>query len=293
MCGGKGVLRSLLPGMDLMIFVSVMFWIARNWTISWKWLYSAQYNYAEYNSLCVLSTECDFNVNGNATESSCFSPLLSTDVYDDDDAFDPILLKSYSIVYQAPLYPRFYRRSFDSFQGIWWNKYKLASNTVFIQNYIKLQWNPSWSISTHHSLQIMFILPIMTSHLFWKKGQHLGWPWGVPLYSKMSWYYQVNCHTGAADLFQFFTRGQFWPSGIVVACVCPSVSPSVTKFVRAITHQPFKLGSPNLDQRCKRPWLRSLLFCGTFNRHLQGQIQSQSQNLHHFELVHAITQLRL
>ena len=132
---------------DLMIFVSVMFWIARNWTISWKWLYSAQYNYAEYNSLCVLSTECDFNVNGNATESSCFSPLLRTDVYDDDGAFDPILLKSYSIVYQAPLYPRFHRRSFDSFymntnlndtsmihQGIWWNKYKLASDTVFIQN---------------------------------------------------------------------------------------------------------------------------------------------------------------
>ena len=25
---------------------------------------------------------------------------------------------------------------------------------------------------------------------------------------------------------------------------------------------PFKLGSPNLDQRCKTPWLRSLLFWG-------------------------------
>ena len=24
-----------------------------------------------------------------------------------------------------------------------------------------------------------------------------------------------------------FTRGQFWPPGIVVACVCPSVRPSV------------------------------------------------------------------
>ena len=47
---------------------------------------------------------------------------------------------------------------------------------------------------------------------------------------------------------------------IVVACLCPSVSPSVTKFVRAITHHPFKLGSLNLNHRCKRPWLRSLLF---------------------------------
>ena len=65
-----------------------------------------------------------------------------------------------------------------------------------------------------------------------------------------------------------FTRGLFWPSGIVVACVCPFVRPavslsvhsSVTKFVRAITHYPFKLESPNLDHRCKIPWLRSLLF---------------------------------
>ena len=59
-----------------------------------------------------------------------------------------------------------------------------------------------------------------------------------------------------------FTRGQYWPPGIVVACVCPSVSPSVIKFVRAITRHPFKLGSPNLDHRCKRPWLRSLIFWG-------------------------------
>ena len=31
-----------------------------------------------------------------------------------------------------------------------------------------------------------------------------------------------------------------------------SVCPSVTKFVRAITHYPLKLGSPKLDVRCKR-----------------------------------------
>ena len=34
--------------------------------------------------------------------------------------------------------------------------------------------------------------------------------------------------------------------------VHPSVHLSVTKFVSAITHYPFKLGSPNLDHRCKR-----------------------------------------
>ena len=86
-----------------------------------------------------------------------------------------------------------------------------------------------------------------------------------------------------------FTQGQFWPSCIVVACVCLSV----TKFVGAITHYRFKLGSPNLDQRCKRPWLRSLMFCGTIDCDFQGQIELQSQNLSHFELVHAITHHQL
>ena len=76
-----------------------------------------------------------------------------------------------------------------------------------------------------------------------------------------------------------FTRGQFWPSGIVIACVCGSVCPCVCmcvcinhELVRTITHRPFKLGSPNLDQRCKTPWFRSLLFLGMLDPDLQGQI---------------------
>ena len=77
-------------------------------------------------------------------------------------------------------------------------------------------------------------------------------------------------------------------------CVCMCVRVSVNhEFVRAITHQQFKLGSPNLDQRCKRPWLRALLFCGMIDRDLQGKIELQSQNLPHFELVHAITHHQL
>ena len=68
-----------------------------------------------------------------------------------------------------------------------------------------------------------------------------------------------------------FTRGQFWPSGIVIACLCVCVRVCVCVslcvnhlLVRAITWDPFKPGSPNLDLRCKRPWLRSLLFCFFF-----------------------------
>ena len=51
-----------------------------------------------------------------------------------------------------------------------------------------------------------------------------------------------------------FTRGQFWPSGIVAACVCVCLCVCVSvnhELARAIIHQPFKLGLPNLDQRCK------------------------------------------
>ena len=74
-------------------------------------------------------------------------------------------------------------------------------------------------------------------------------------------------------LSHIFTPGQFWPSGIVVACVCLCVRPSGNHLlVRTITQHPFKLGSPNLHHRCKRPWLRSLLFWGVIDLDLQGEI---------------------
>ena len=62
------------------------------------------------------------------------------------------------------------------------------------------------------------------------------------------------------------TRGQFWPlvlslSVSVFVCVCVSVCVSVNhKLVRTITHHPFKLESPHLDQKHKTPWLRSYCF---------------------------------
>ena len=42
--------------------------------------------------------------------------------------------------------------------------------------------------------------------------------------------------------------------------------------VHTITHHLFKLGSPNLDQWCKTPWLRSLLFLWMVDVDLYGQI---------------------
>ena len=59
------------------------------------------------------------------------------------------------------------------------------------------------------------------------------------------------------------TQDKFWPLGIVVACVCvyPCVHMSRCvnpQLVRAITWDPFKPGSPNMDQTCKAIWPRSL-----------------------------------
>ena len=81
-------------------------------------------------------------------------------------------------------------------------------------------------------------------------------------------------------------------------CVCQSVCQSLA--CRTITRDPFKLRSPNLKHRCKRPWLKSLLLLGgggggggggegVIDLYLQGQIYLQSQNLPRFELVREIT----
>ena len=80
----------------------------------------------------------------------------------------------------------------------------------------------------------------------------------------------------------------------VCVCVCPCVCQSVCVcinhlLVRAITHHLFELGLRNLDKRCKRPWLRTLLFWGAIDLDLQGQIWLKSPNLPHFELFHPIT----
>ena len=44
------------------------------------------------------------------------------------------------------------------------------------------------------------------------------------------------------------------------------------EILRTITRHPFKLGSPNVDQRCKIPWLRSVLFWEAIDLDLQGQM---------------------
>ena len=87
------------------------------------------------------------------------------------------------------------------------------------------------------------------------------------------------CHT--------FLPGASFGLRVLSLPACMSLSVN-HQLVRAVT-QPFKLEPPNLDQRCKRPWLKSLLFYGTIDIELEGQIELQCQNLPHFELVRAIS----
>ena len=52
----------------------------------------------------------------------------------------------------------------------------------------------------------------------------------------------------------------------------PSVSVCINhEHVRTITYHPFKLGSPNLDQRCKKPWFRFPLLWGLIDLDHHGQ----------------------
>ena len=115
-------------------------------------------------------------------------------------------------------------------------------------------------------------------------------------------FYEKKCDMACE--MKITDRKQFWSQILVLlpeasfglrllsspASVCLSVCLSVChEFVRAITHHPFKLESPNLKYRCKRPWLRSLLLMGVIDVDLQGQIQLESLILPHFEPVRTIT----
>ena len=70
----------------------------------------------------------------------------------------------------------------------------------------------------------------------------------------------------------------FYPRPVVASgycrCLRLSIRPSPSFFC-TITHHLFKLESPNLNHRCKRPQLRSLLFLGVIDLDLQGQISLQ------------------
>ena len=66
---------------------------------------------------------------------------------------------------------------------------------------------------------------------------------------------------------------------------CVRINPEL---VHVIICHPFTLESPNLDQKCKTPLLRSLLFWGVIVK-----LNLRSENLPHFELVQMIPKQKL
>ena len=157
----------------------------------------------------------------------------------------------------------------------------------------------SWAVFYHGTCTCRIPPGIILSS--WTLVRWNGEWFSIFIYIVGSYWYILLFNCFSLFHFHFHLLNSFLPEanfGLRVlslpASVCVSVRLCVNhELVRAITHHPFQLGSPNLDQRCKRPWWRSLLFCGTIDCDLQGQIELQSQNLPHFELVHAITHHQL
>ena len=81
------------------------------------------------------------------------------------------------------------------------------------------------------------------------------------LVSRLIWF--LSFYPRPVLAFEYCHRLRLW------VCVCVCIN---HELVRTIPHRPFKLGSPNLDQRCKTPWFGSLLFLGMIDLDLQGQI---------------------
>ena len=174
----------------------------------------------------------------------------------------------YDVTVMRSGYARFY------FINVPWCSSGINTMLNFQENFHKPIWNTGMEIK-HASKSIQFVHD--------KNNEKFAMTIDITISTKSPYISNVDyCLRNVLLMFLFcsvlrliFTRGQFWPSGIVIAPVCVSVSVCVCinhLLVRTITHQPFKLESPNLKHRCKTPWLRCLLFWGVIDLELQGQI---------------------
>ena len=75
-------------------------------------------------------------------------------------------------------------------------------------------------------------------------------------------------------------------SGCVCLCVYLCVNLEVALI---ITCHLFKIEPPDLNQKCKTPWLGSVFFCGMIDHDPLREIELKVKHLNHFELAHAIT----
>ena len=85
--------------------------------------------------------------------------------------------------------------------------------------------------------------------------QFLNLAWSIEVTGDHTWQLQMTARQSSSTVMflpeaSFGLRVLLLPASV---CVCLSVCPCVNHLlVRAITRDPFKLGSPSLDHRCKR-----------------------------------------
>ena len=132
----------------------------------------------------------------------------------------------------------------------------------------------------HLRLALNFIFVLQPCLSTWKYWQHSISAWNYNCdhhkyqyikcnqnfhYQQYYHHYHYNHH------FIITPEANFWPSAIVIACICMCCVLVNPELVRVVTHHLFNRGSPNLVQMSKRFLSRSL-YCGAIDLDLHGQI---------------------
>ena len=128
-------------------------------------------------------------------------------------------------------------------------------------------YSPHVDLSLQHIWYLLLLAYITVLH------------WKIRIYYFI-WSKSYGSICGSCILIPFDPRPvlAFGYCGCLRLSVCASVCAVITSLSAWYIITCSKLESPNLDQRCKTTWLRSLLFYGTIDLDHQGQIELQSQN---------------
>ena len=80
-------------------------------------------------------------------------------------------------------------------------------------------------------------------------------------------------YSAQLDMSSVFTRGQFWPSGIVVACICLPMYVSFCMSIMSLSvRKLFQSRTTKYGQKMHNTLIKSLLFWRFIDLNLQGQI---------------------
>ena len=106
------------------------------------------------------------------------------------------------------------------------------------------EWRRSWSSTDRQCSSYIWVMNNLIAY------------WGAPYIRELTaleLFVGVGVGGGGGALVHWSLITHFYPRTVCwPVCVYTSVT---------ITCHPFKLESPNVDQKCKTPWLRSLRYC--------------------------------